>query len=300
MATKVLKNQVNTRRKPAAKKVTSTRVQKSNAPSEVAIFLRRYVPFILLVFFAVLSGVLLFLAYRAVTATTVFNLKAIDVGGTNRVDAEEIRQIVKRLTAKTGVWNAEINDVQTEIEKIDWVKSAVVSRVLPDGLRIRVTERIPKTAVKIEERKFWIDEEGRKLGALDEKESPPLILQGWEEEKTEAQHRRNLERLAVFAKLPEEWKKSGSPNRVKAVGLENLQDVEAIVMRGETPVSIHLGKENWAKRLETALLVIDNYQQTGELEQVQYFEAKDGNITAVPKMVVKATEPKSTKKMTVR
>lgn len=301
MATKVKQNKVTQRKRAtsATKSGARARVQRSNQPSEIAVFLRQYAPAILLVFFAVLTGVLLFVGYRAVTATSIFNLKNVDVSGTNRVEAEDVRQIVKRTATKTGVWNAEINEIRDEIEKLGWVKSAVVSRVLPDSLRVRVFERTPKAIVRNDGKTFWVDEAGKQLGATGEKDATTIVLQGWESENanTDLPQKRNLERLALFAKLQEDLKKAGILERVKTIGLEDLQNVKIFVAVADgTQIPIYAGKEDLVKRVEDALLVVDGFARNGELGKYQYFISKDGSVNPVPKSPINTVENKPEKK----
>ena len=303
MATKVRQNNKVTQRKRSASAVKAgarARVQRANRSSEIAVFLRRYAPAMLLVFFAILTGVLLFVGYRAVTATALFDLKTIDVAGTNRIEAEDVRQIVKRTALKTGVWNAEINEIRNEIEKLAWVKSAVVSRVLPDGLRVRVFERTAKAVVRNENKTFWVDEDGKMLGNITEKDSASIILQGWESENANSDfpQKRNLERLVLFGKLQEELKKAGTLDRVKIIDAEDLQNVKMSVSTtaATTPIPVYLGKEEFLPRLNDALLMIDGFARSGELAEYQYFISKDGNVSAVPKSAVTVSENKNAKK----
>ena len=60
---------------------------------------------------------------------------------------------------KSGVWNADLQKIRKS-RKTDFVKTAMVSRILPDGIRVNVTERIPKAVVRIEGGDFWADDDG--------------------------------------------------------------------------------------------------------------------------------------------
>ena len=48
---------------------------------------------------------------------------------------------------KAGVWNADLADIRAKIEKFPFVKTAAVSMVLPSGIRVNITERIPAAVV---------------------------------------------------------------------------------------------------------------------------------------------------------
>jgi cell division septal protein FtsQ len=104
-----------------------------------------FVPLIFIVCLAFCVFYLLFLGYTEVAKSSFFDLEdsKIDIRGIEPSSAEEIREIVKRKTTD-GVLNANLSEIQTEVEKLESVKakSTTVSRVLPDGLRIRVEEKL--------------------------------------------------------------------------------------------------------------------------------------------------------------
>ena len=114
---------------------------------------------------AVLVGVLIFAGYRAAASASFFQARNVDVSGTSRANADDIRAVVRRGVAQTGVWRADLGAISHELKSVAWVKEAVVSRVLPDGLRVRVTEREPRAIVRTSAGKFlWVDDEGVNLG----------------------------------------------------------------------------------------------------------------------------------------
>ena len=89
-----------------------------------------------------------------------FGLKNIDVRGTDRTSTEDIRRIVMASVEKSGVWNADLADIRTKIEKFPFVKSAAVSMMLPAGIRVNVTERVPVAIVHLSSGDFLVDGDG--------------------------------------------------------------------------------------------------------------------------------------------
>lgn len=204
-------------------------------------------------------GFLGFMGYRTVTASTFFDVKTVDVRGVTRASKDDIERIVNRQTDKSGVWNADLNQIKTDVEKLAFVKAAVVSRVLPDGLRVSVTERVPRVVVRTADGDFWTDEESVMLGAVGKNEErPPFVLRGWDDAKTERAARENQERVKIYLKMLNDWQDYELAKRVTSVNLADLQDPQAIVSDSGEAVTISLGKENFAKRLEKALEVVAN------------------------------------------
>lgn len=216
-----------------------------------------FVPLFLMVGILFSLGFLLFMGYRTATASSFFDVKAIEVNGVTRAPKDEIERIVRSQTEKSGVWNADLKIIKTDIERLTLVKSAVVSRVLPDGMRINVIERVPQAVVRLSAGDFWADEDAVILGAAGKNDSrPPFILRGWDESKTEKASKENQERVRIYLKMLSEWKEFELSKRVSAVDLSDLQAPQAIVPDSGESVTVVLAKENFSKRLQRGLEII--------------------------------------------
>jgi len=229
---------------------------RKRSPGKFANF---FVPLFFIFGILVCLGVLALMGYRTVTASNFFDVKTIDVRGLNRASKNDIEKIVSRQTERSGVWNADLNVIKTDVERLTFVKSAVVSRVLPDGLRVSVSERIPRVIARMNAGDFWADEESVILSAVGKDEArPPFVLRGWDESKTEKATKDNQERVKIYLKMLNEWQDFELARRVSSVNLADLQDPKAIVQDSGESVTVSLGKENFGKRLQKALEVVAN------------------------------------------
>src|SRR3984893_255078 len=119
-----------------------------------------YVTSALRVLLAILVVVTLIVGYRVAASASLFQVRSIDVSGTSRTSAEEIEGVTRRAVARTGVWRADLAAISAELGRLPRVRRAIVSRVLPDRLRVRVTERVPIAVVHTSGGHFlWIDAE---------------------------------------------------------------------------------------------------------------------------------------------
>lgn len=218
-----------------------------------------FVPVFFIVGILFCLGFLSLMGYRTVTASSFFDCKKIEVRGNNRVNEEEIEKIVRAETTKSGVWNADLNEIKADVEKLTFVKTAVVSRLLPDGLRVTVSERIPRVVVQSAAGDFWTDEDAMPLGAVQKNDArPPFVLRGWDEAKNDKAVKDNLERVKIYVKMLDDWQTYDLAKRVSAVNLADLQDPQAIIQDSGNTVVISLGKDNFGKRLQKALEVVAN------------------------------------------
>lgn len=197
------------------------------------------------------------MGYRTVTASEFFDVKKVDVRGTARSSKDDIEKIVGGEAEKSGVWNTDLNEIKNRVERLAYVKSAAVSRVLPDGVRVNVIERVPKAVARIDGGDFWVDDEGVILGLVGKNEErPSFFMRGWDESRAENAQKDNQVRVKMYQKMLEDWRVFDLARRVKEVDLEDLQDPKAIVEDSGMTVSIDLGKENYGKRLQKGLEIV--------------------------------------------
>lgn len=250
----------------------SVRQRNGNARRVLNIFVPLF--FILCIIFCL--GFLLLAGYRTVTASAFFDAKTIDVRGANRSARDEMEKIVRSETVRNGVWNADLETIRFQIEKLPYVKMVAVSRVLPDGIQVRVEERIPRAVASLSNGEFWVDDEASVLGAPARNETRPnFILKGWDETKTERAGKDNRERVKIFQKMQSEWQDLGISGRVKAIDLTTLQEPQALVEDSGATVIVYLGKEDFGKRLQKALDFI-----TGKGDKIESLVSHGANMTA--------------------
>jgi cell division septal protein FtsQ len=199
-------------------------------------------------------GFLLFMGYRTVTAAAFFDVKTVEVRGINKIQREDIEKIVRASTQKSGVWKADLKEIKDGVEKFTLVKSVVVSRILPDGIRVSINERVPRAVVHLNSGDSWADEEAVILGAVGKtEERPPFAMRGWNEDRTDKAVKDNQERVKIYQKMQDEWQNFEIAKRVEAVDLTDLQEPHVIVRDSGEAVSIIFSKENFGKRLQTGL-----------------------------------------------
>lgn len=210
-----------------------------------------------LLIITVLSGCLIFLGmsgYKTVTASGFFGVRNIDIQGVERASIDDIRRVVSSSVERPGVWNADLGDIRTKIEKFPFVRSASVSMVLPAGIRVNVIERVPAAIVRLNSGTFLVDNEGTILAAATPNDQDfPFALLGWDESKTEKAIPDNIARLKVYKKMIEEWRQFGLAARVKEVNLANPREPVAVVEDSGHPIAVTLAKDNLGKSLKTAI-----------------------------------------------
>jgi cell division protein FtsQ len=242
-----------------------------------------YVPFILKMVLAIVVGGLIFVGYRAASAASFFQIRKVEIQGNSRASAADVQTMVMREVAKTGVWRAELDEISSHLERLPWIRVAVVSRVLPDGIRVRLEERQPRAVVRTAAGKFlWVDDDAVLLGEmLPTDQMPAFFLRGWNEDPGETIRKENVERVNRFLELQREWGIAGLSERVSEVNVIDIRDVRAQLAGDDSQIEVRLGSQDFGKRLQDALGVLDAHRQTARGQFISYLDLTQGRRAVV-------------------
>jgi cell division septal protein FtsQ len=239
-----------------------------------------YVPKALKAVLAILVLITLIVGYRVAASASLFQVRMIDVTGTSRTSAEEIEGLTRRAVARTGVWRADLSAISAELSKLPGVRRAVVSRVLPDRLRVRVTERVPVAVVRTVAGHFvWVDDEGVALGEMKpDDRMPAFFIRGWNEEGTDDARKENVERVQKYLEALHEWDAAGLSERVSEVSLIDVRDVRAQLAGADSQIEVRLGSQDLGLRLKIGLEALDMYKQTARGSSITYVDLQTGRV----------------------
>ena len=237
-----------------------------------------YVPRALKVILAILAVVTLFVGYRVAGSASLFQVRSIDVTGTARTNAEEIEGLTRRAVARTGVWRADLKAISAELGRLPGVRRAIVTRVLPDRLRVRITERVPVAVVRTSGGHFlWVDEDGVALGEMKPADRlPSFFIRGWNEDGTEEARKENAERVQKYMGIAREWDAMGLSERVSEVDLIDPRGVRAQLAGKDSQIEVRLGGQELGSRLKIALDSLDDYKQTPRGSSIIYLDLTTG------------------------
>ena len=239
-----------------------------------------YAPLALKFILAILVLAGLTVGYRVAASASLFQVRSIDVTGTSRTSAEEIEGLTRRAVARTGVWRADLAAISTELGRLPGVRRAVVSRVLPDRLRVRVTERVPVAVAHTSDGHFfWVDEEGVALGEMKPADRvPSFFIRGWNEEGTDEARKENAERVRKYLEITREWDAMGLSERVSEIDLIDVRGVRAQLAGRDSQIEVRLGGQELGPRLKQGLEVLDEYRQTPRGSSIIYLDLTTGRV----------------------
>ena len=238
----------------------------------------RYLPLVGKLVLVIAAGVLIFTGYRAAASASFFQVRSVDVRGTSRASAAEIQAIVRRQAGQKGLWQTDLSAMSAQLERLPWVRTAIISRVLPDSVRVRITERVPRAVVRTSLGRFvWVDDEAVMLGEmLPTDQMPAFFLRGWNEEKSPGAVSENRERVQKYLELAREWSAAGLSERVSEVNLIDSRDVRVQLAGDDSQIEVRLGAQDLGKRLKKALAVLDEQRQTSYGPLITYIDLTQG------------------------
>jgi len=243
------------RTKRAVKRPQRRRVGKANERKRL--FSQLVLPLAICVAILICLGGLGYLGYQKVAASDFFDVKRIEVVGIQRASKEGIANVARMETERTGVWRSDLFELKSKIERIPFVKTASVTRVLPDGLRVQIVERQPVALVTRGGRDYLADADGEILALADHpEEGLPFTMIGWDETKSEKAMRDNTERVKIYQRMVGEWRAANVLSRVQNINLVDLREPRAVISDSDTLVSIDVGRENYGENLVKGIKAI--------------------------------------------
>jgi cell division protein FtsQ len=231
-------------------------------------------------------GLLAFL-YHVVASSSSFHLRNIEVRGNYRVGTSEVERVARERVSGT-LFGASLGKLQDDLQKFTWIKSAQVTRLLPDTLRIQIEERKPLVLARVQPKGLvWIDDEAVILGEYDntlDKDVPPLVF-GFSSVGDEAAKDENHDRVELYKRLM--WALDGGSEKysgsVEEIDLSNLKDVRLQLnsKSARGPVEVELGEKDFRARLSLALDVL-NALRRRDGATLKNYQILDENILNNP------------------
>jgi cell division protein FtsQ len=242
-----------------------------------------YVPLALRIGVIAIIGLIVFVGYRAAASASFFQIRNVETRGAARASVEDIKTVVRRDVSETGVWRADLEQLSKHLERLPWVRTAVVTRVLPDGIRVRITEREPKAVVRTSAGRFiWVDDDAVYLGEMAPTDQMPVFfLRGWNEDDSTAAQTENRDRVRKFLELQRDWSSQGISERVSEVNLLDLRDVRVQLAGDDSQIEVRLGSQDQGTRLAKALTVLDAQRQTARGPLISYIDLTQGKRAIV-------------------
>jgi cell division protein FtsQ len=183
---------------------------------------------------------------RFVLATT----DDIQITGAEHLTREQVLSVVGA-DLERNIFRVSLAERQQDLERLPWVAHASVMRLLPNVLRVQITERTPVAFVRQGSQIGLVDGSGVLLDMPPDAAGDPHysfpVLTGLSADETLAER---AARMEVYQQFLRELDGSGQhlTDSVSEVDVSDPEDVKALITSGSSDILVHFGQEQFLKR----------------------------------------------------
>ena len=185
----------------------------------------------------------------------------IEVNGNHIVSREAVLQQFVRDRGRS-VLRVPLDSRRSALEEISWVESAMVQRILPNRIRIDLTERTPIAFLRNGTELALIDSHGVILDRPHGEDLQFPIVTGLSENMPREERGKRMQTYQEFLK-DIDLVRSGSSDRVSEIDLANPKDLRAVmtgIANATDPqaLTIHFGASDFTGKYR---MVVENFAQ---------------------------------------
>ncbi len=192
-----------------------------------------------------------------------FEVKALVVTGVNgplkRVSEP---QVVGQAEFELGsnVFQVDLNAMRERVERLQWVRHAIVQRVLPDQIIIKVVEREPIGLGRLRGEIYQFDEDAAILDLDSTTNASFPVLDGLRRNSPEG----NLKKVALYRKVIEEL----GQTELSEIHVNDAEEVS--VVSASDPLVVNLGtsefRTRWVRYLQLKTQIQQRYPEAMKID----------------------------------
>jgi cell division protein FtsQ len=185
----------------------------------------------------------------------------IEVNGNHIVSREAVLQQFVRDRGRS-VLRIPLDSRRSALEEISWIESAMVQRILPNRIRVDLTERTPIAFLRNGTELALIDARGVILDRPHGEDLQFPIVTGLSENMPREERGKRMQTYQEFLK-DIDLVRSGSSDRVSEIDLSNPKDLRAVmtgIANATDPqaLTIHFGASDFTGKYR---MVVENFAQ---------------------------------------
>jgi cell division protein FtsQ len=194
----------------------------------------------------------------------------IDVSGNHIVAREDVQKLFAK-DRNRSVLRIQLDARRAQIEELPWVEEASVQRILPNRIRVFITERTPIAFFRNGTELTLIDAHGVLLDRPDGEDFHFPIVTGLTETLPRDEREKRMQTYQEFMK-DVNLVKSGSSDNVSELDLNNPRDLRVVLTGvGGDPhaVTVHFGQNDFTGKYR---MLVENFAQ---------WEANSGTVHSI-------------------
>ena len=152
-----------------------------------------------------------------------------------------------------NIFRVSLAERQADLERLPWVAHATVMRLLPNVLRVQITERTPVAFVRQGSQIGLVDGGGVLLDMPPDAAGDPHysfpVLTGLSADETMPER---AARMEIYQQFMRDLDSAGQhlTDSVSEVDVSDPEDVKALITSGSSDILVHFGQEQFLKRYQ--------------------------------------------------
>lgn len=189
----------------------------------------------------------------------LFRVNKVRIEGNNLLSEEAINKIVQPMLTQ-GALRADLPKIRQTLLAKDLIDEVTVARLLPDTIRIVVTERQPVGLARRSNGSVaCVDAAGHLFGTAEHfgKGLIPPLINGLREDESPETASFNSQRIVAYQELMADLDRT-EPHLSPRIDEVFFDDVDGIrVILSDSRIAVYLGTEQYRQRLNSAFDVLD-------------------------------------------
>jgi cell division protein FtsQ len=185
----------------------------------------------------------------------------IEVSGNHIVAKEEIQKLFVG-DRNRSLLQVNLDKRRSQIQEVSWVEEASVQRILPNHLRVEITERTPIAFFRNGAELTLVDEHGVLLDRPEGEDFHFPIVTGLSENMPREERQARMKTYQEFMKSIE-LVRPGSADRVSELDLSNPRDLRVVITglaggSDSQAVTVHFGQTDFTNKYR---MLVENFAQ---------------------------------------
>lgn len=196
------------------------------------------------------------------------SLDQVEISGNRFVPAAAVASVFEPDLGRS-ILRIPLDARRQELDAMPWVESVVLQRVLPNRIRVQLTERVPVAFLRLPDDLALIDANGVILERPIEADFHFPVVGGITDSLASADRAQRMRNFAEFLK-DIELVRPNADDQVSEADLSDVQDIRAsMIGLGDSPVLVHFGDSDFANRYRLLVENIDQWRSTaGRVDSV--------------------------------
>lgn len=170
-----------------------------------------------------LAGILIFLC-----ESEIFNICNIEIVGNNQISQEAVSEL-SQIRLENNIFLINTTKAENRISENPYIKNVKITRMLPDKIKIEITEKQKSYMLQIDEEIAYVDKNGDVLEISQTRLDSLILLQGYSTSKEEIQpgktlNEKDLQRLDDLQQILKSSEKIQIKEQITSINIQDKND----------------------------------------------------------------------------